>query len=164
MDVLAQARDVVDRVGDAGGLVTLTLDLRNPAHRAAYAAAIAVLHVSGVDPDALVRPADSTALDDGDSAGSAESAPAESRTRNSGEPPSSDGPNADDGWGADDGQLRRGYADALAALAPDEARQRVVLDATFPRVRELLRDGANVEAVAQIQYRRWVEEHLASRQ
>jgi hypothetical protein len=56
--------------------------------------------------------------------------------------------------------LRRSYADALAELTPDAARQQAVLQATFPHIRELLRDGANVEAVAQIQYRRWVEEHL----
>ena len=30
---------------------------------------------------------------------------------------------------------------------------------TFPRVRDLILDGANVEAVAQIQYRRWVEDN-----
>jgi hypothetical protein len=163
MDVLAQVRDVVDRVGAASGHVTLTLDLRHPAHRAAYAAAVAVLQISGVDPDVLARSEGTEAASDaGDSAGPGERA-ADTRPRDSGAPGPSDsfeGPTATDGSDEYDGHLRRSYADALAELTPDAARQQAVLQATFPHIRELLRDGANVEAVAQIQYRRWVEEHL----
>ncbi|HEV2122790.1 MAG TPA: hypothetical protein VGW38_08455, partial [Chloroflexota bacterium] len=57
-------------------------------------------------------------------------------------------------------QLLKTYADAMSELTADEARRAVIIRDTFPRVAALLRDGANVEAVAQIQYRRWVEENL----
>jgi len=50
--------------------------------------------------------------------------------------------------------------EALAELTADEDRQKRIVKETFPRVRELLRDGANVDSVAQIQYRRWSEENL----
>jgi hypothetical protein len=61
---------------------------------------------------------------------------------------------------AQDGSLRRDFATAIGSLTPEAGRREEIVRDTFPRVRELLRDGANVEAVAQIQYRRWIEENL----
>ncbi|MCX5989595.1 MAG: hypothetical protein NTV35_11320, partial [Chloroflexi bacterium] len=43
MDVVTQALHVASRVGEPTGIVSLTLDLENPAHRAAYSSALAVL-------------------------------------------------------------------------------------------------------------------------
>jgi hypothetical protein len=59
-------------------------------------------------------------------------------------------------------ELRKRYGEAMHDLSPDEARRAQAARETFPRVVELLKDGANVEAVAQIQYRRWIEENLDS--
>jgi hypothetical protein len=150
MDILAQALDVVEQAEHSAGRVTLTLDLAQPSQRAAFAAAMAVLRVNGVDLAGLPL------------AGEGEVAPpalagAESL-------PSDEAADAgdDDAEDIDDSDqpVRRAYADALAELTSDEKRRARVLRETFPRVRELLRNGANVEAVAQVQYRRWIEEGL----
>ena len=139
MDVLAQALNVAEQADAAQGSVTITFHLDDPAHRAAYAAALAVLRISGVDEDALIiggEVQEPAAIVDvhGD--------PLEGLR---------DEQNA---------QLLKTYADAMSELTADEARRAVIIRDTFPRVAALLRDGANVEAVAQIQYRRWVEENL----
>jgi hypothetical protein len=153
MDVLAQALNVVARAEAATGRVALTLDLNEPAHRAAYAAAIAVLRMSGIDAETLLRPVDGDAPPLSDRATVAEQ-DADSDL----EP----GPGFEPDGGSQDAQLRRDYEAALTSLTDDADRRKAVIDETFPRVRELLRDGANVEAVAQIQYRRWVEDHLGA--
>jgi hypothetical protein len=146
MDVLAQASSVVERAEAGGGRVTLTLDLDDASQRAAYAAALAVLQINGVDPLALTEIAPATDI------------PPPPRAAETGD--ADEHPILDDGAGMNDAAIRRSYAEALGELAPDDARKDLVLKDTFPRVRELLRDGANVESVAQIQYRRWNEEHL----
>ena len=57
----------------------------------------------------------------------------------------------------------REFDDASLRTAVEDAQKRAqAARETFPRVVELLKDGANVEAVAQIQYRRWFEENLDS--
>ena len=141
MDVLSQALNVAEQAEAATGSVTLTFEMLNASHRAAYAAALAVLRVGGVDEDELIAGADTiAALSERDTP-----APAESVYT---------GP-----AGFED-ELRKRYGEAMHDLSPDEARRAQAARETFPRVVELLKDGANVEAVAQIQYRRWVEEHL----
>ena len=146
MDVLAQALNVAEEAEVATGSASLTFDLRNPSHRAAYAAALAVLRISGVDEDDLIAPSPPERAARTEPAPSEEGI-AEPLPEIEGDPTLLAG-------------LRRGYVEALTDLTPDEARRETVARDTFPRVVELLRDGANVEAVAQIQYRRWVEEHL----
>ena len=159
MDVLTQAANVIDRIEQverrsAGrGQAVLTLDLAQPAQRAAYAAAVAVLYAHGVDPlnvldvqapDDLPPAAPSAAVPPaGSDTGPEEGSPVEAQSF---EPD------------AQDVDLRRAFQDALTELTPDEARRSTVVAEMYPRVRDLLRDGANVEAVAQIQYGRWVEE------
>jgi hypothetical protein len=143
MDVLSQALNVAEQAEAATGSVTLTFDLLNSSHRAAYAAALAVLRISGVDEDALIAGMERAAP----VAGQEVAAPVESTYIG---PP-----------GFED-ELRKRYAEAMHDLSPDEARRNQAAHETFPRVVELLKDGANVEAVAQIQYRRWVEENLDS--
>jgi hypothetical protein len=166
MDVLAQASNVVEQAEASHGRVTLVLDLDDSAQRAAYAAALAVLQINGIDPLTLAQVSDAgggaaassgpaskraTAPDEGDRAHDREPyAPS---------PAASDG-GEDVGANPVDAAIWRSYVEALGALTPDEARANQIVRETFPRVRELLRDGANVEAVAQIQYRRWTEEHL----
>lgn len=168
MDVLSQALDVVEEAESGSGSVTLTLDLDQPAQRAAYAAALAVLrvsgvelpdlHASGLDTPALREPAPRQAGRDGSDTGrsagpgSAGTDPTASGTSGAGAG-SNDDPND---------PIRRSYREALSELTPDEARLTSVVNDTYPRVQELLRDGVNVDSVAQIQYRRWVEEHLDS--
>ncbi len=151
MDVLAQASSVVERAEAGSGRVTLTLDLDDASQRAAYAAALAVLQIHGIDPLTLTE----IGVTD-EEAGEASVTPPPRAARAGGGGDAAGEP----GVPGTDAALRRSYADALAELAPDDARKDQVLKDTFPRVRELLRDGANVEAVAQIQYRRWQEEHL----
>lgn len=153
MDVLAQALSVVERSEASVGEVTLCFDLSQPAQRAAYAAAAAVLAASGLDPRSLetLNPAPQAlslvdALPD----------------------TASESDNLVDHDDADlspevreaDARLRRGYLEALSELTVDQDRQIVVANDTFPRIRDLLHGGANVASVAQVQYRRWVEEHL----
>jgi hypothetical protein len=153
MDVLAQASSVVERAEAGSGRVTLTLDLDDASQRAAYAAALAVLQIHGVDPLTL------TQIGAGAPAGDVDVAPPPraAQVDAAGDAEADAGaPGAD----TNDASIRRSYAEALGELAPDATRKDQVLKDTFPRVRELLRDGANVEAVAQIQYRRWNEEHL----
>ncbi len=140
MDILAQVANVVAQAEAASRQVTLTLDLDQPSHRAAYAAALAVLQVCGADlsePEVSASGAPSSPA----ARGAAPGAPATEMEEL-------------------DDELRRRFAAAIAELTPDEAKRAAIVNDTFPRVRELLRDGANVEAVAQIQYRRWLEEHL----
>jgi hypothetical protein len=171
VDVLEQALNVVEhveQVEQTAGTpqrVALTLDLNHPVHRAAYAAALAVLGVSGVDLDAVARPggvdATSTVAGPqfGGTASDATRRPDATSVDASETARQAANPSGTDETGDDELRLRGDYAAALAELVPDEARRNAALNDTFPRVRELLRDGANVEAVAQIQYRRWVEEH-----
>ncbi|MGH2351580.1 MAG: hypothetical protein ACRDJN_08190 [Chloroflexota bacterium] len=150
MDVLAQALNVVERSETASGRVAITLDLDEPGQRAAFAAAVAVLRAMDVDAETLLAPADEAPAPAEQPARDAEA------SRASGAVPDTDEDHEEDA------RLRSDFATAVAELTPDEARQAAVVRDAFPRVKELLRDGANVEAVAQIQYRRWVEEHLDS--
>jgi TATA-binding protein-associated factor Taf7 len=161
MDVLDQAMNVAERAEAAAGRVTLTLDLDEPGQRAAYAAALAVLQINGVDVEslALSQPADVV---------SGETRPAGDRPKEEAAETGSGQDSVEAGEGGEesapdderDPSIRRSYAEAVSELTTDEARQRAIVRDTYPRVRDLLRDGANVEAVAQIQYRRWAEEHL----
>ena len=142
MDVLSQALNVAEQAEAASGLATLTFDLRDPSHRAAYAAALAVLRISGVDEDELIAGLGAG----GEGAPAARAVPAVEEIPLSGY----------------EGELRTRYGAAIKELCPDEVRRDQAIRETFPKVVELLKDGANVEAVAQIQYRRWVEENLDS--
>ena len=56
MNVIDQARSVVQRTETLEGRVTLTLDLDQPEHRAALAAALAVLRVLGENDEPLLAP------------------------------------------------------------------------------------------------------------
>jgi hypothetical protein len=167
MNVVDQALNVVQRAESLDGEVTLTLDLDLPEHRAALAAALAVLRAMGEDGAALLTsgrgapdqpgapagqvPADQSRSPEAPSGGAAE-AGVEATGGASGE--------ADEaGDAGEDDAIRQGYVQAVAELTPDAERQARIVRDTFPRVRELLRDGANVASVAQIQYRRWAEEH-----
>jgi hypothetical protein len=153
MDVLSQAMSVVEHAEAGSGRITLTLDLDEPAQRAAFAAAVAVLRINGVDlPELHAAVLDSPALQ-----------PAPQGSRGSAAPDSS--PESTQTAGDDarqDDPVRRSYREAISELTPDKARSSNVVRDTYPRIEDLLRSGANVEAVAQIQYRRWVEEHLDS--
>jgi hypothetical protein len=144
MDILSQALNVAEQADAASGEATLTFDLRKDSHRAAYAAALAVLRISGVDEDELISLAESRPR----------SVPVAA-------PPAAGGEEGT-GGSAYEQELRKRYGDAMTELTPDEASREKAARETFPRVVELLKDGANVEAVAQIQYRRWVEENLGS--
>lgn len=141
MDILSQALNVAEQAEAANGSVTLTFDLLEPSHRAAYAAALAVLRIGGVDEDELIA-----------------SAEIGGAARTKAAPPAETGA----GDTVYEAELRKRYTDAMHELSPDEARRDQASRETFPRVIELLKDGANVESVAQIQYRRWVEENLDS--
>ena len=147
MDILSQALNVAEQADAATGSATLTFDLRKESHRAAYAAALAVLRIGGVDEDALIELAENSGplpVVTGEAVSAAEEvieSPAAS---------------------AYEQELRKRYLDAMTELTPDEATRSQAARETFPRVMDLLKDGANVEAVAQIQYRRWVEENLGS--
>jgi hypothetical protein len=163
MDVLAQAMNVAEQAEAANGPVTLEFDLRNPSHRAAYAAALAVLRISGIDEDALIAAPGALPPPPALSVPSSGAAAATQAAR---EP---QGAAANDNWGvvatnaveeSQNAELRRRYVEAMTDMTPDEDRRRQVARDTFSRVVELLRDGANVDSVAQIQYRRWVEDHL----
>ncbi|MBU6289269.1 MAG: hypothetical protein ACKO2D_11130 [Chloroflexota bacterium] len=140
MDVVSQALHVAAGAADAAvdSVVSLDFDLDLPAHRAAYAAAIAVLAAFGERPDGIAMPVPSRAehqvgpsavalLDAGPSLSPLDEA------------------------------LRTAYSAALDELSGDPARSiRVVAD-TFPHVLDVLRDGANIEGVAHVQYMRWSE-------
>ena len=156
LDVLAQALNVAELADAASGSATLTFDLHNASHRAAYAAALAVLRISGVDEEDLLR---QTGLDVPGARVSALSTP-EPKLISGVDDLAPDALPEIEGDPALIEALRRGYLEAMTDLTQDEERRETVTRDTFPRVVELLRDGANVEAVAQIQYRRWVEEHL----
>jgi len=151
MNVIDQALNVVQRTESLEGPVTLTLDLAMPEHRAALAAALAVLRSLGEDGETLLAGAD----------GGSAPAPADAPAPAGGAPDARDAtPDADAEVGdGEDGRLRADYAKVIAELTPDADRQAQVVQETFPRVRDLLLDGANVEAVAQVQYRRWVEDN-----
>ena len=149
MDILSQALNVAEQAEAATGSVTLTFDLLNPGHRAAYAAALAVLRIGGVDEDELIAASEAGGL-----VGVAPVGVVGKETEAAGEVGGNDT--------VYEAELRKRYTDALKELSPDEARRDQASRETFPRVVELLKDGANVEAVAQIQYRRWVEENLDS--
>jgi hypothetical protein len=176
MDVLSQALSVAAEAEAAGGPVTLTFDLRDASHRAAYAAALAVLRISGVDEDDLIAQRKVVALgasgDDGASTvlpvtrRNGEVAKGEAKGEQNTEPaPDTDeaevaAPPEPEHYTGFTAELRQRYQEAMTDLTPDEARRGTAARETFPRVADLLLDGANVEAVAQIQYRRWVEENL----
>jgi len=147
MDILSQALNVAEQAEAASGPATLTFDLRKESHRAAYAAALAVLRIGGVDEDELIELSESGGAV---KIVAVEAVPAEAAAQES--PASS----------AYEQELKKRYSDAMTELTPDEAVRERAARETFPRVVELLKDGANVEAVAQIQYRRWVEENLDS--
>jgi hypothetical protein len=151
MDVLSQALNVAEQAEAASGSATLTFDLRNASHRAAYAAAVAVLRISGVDEDALIEVAEG--------GGALPIAPLDGVSALPGLP--ADAAEAPVG-SAYEKELRTRYAEAMTELSPDENARAQAARETFPRVVELLKDGANVEAVAQIQYRRWLEENLGT--
>ncbi len=171
MDVLAQASNVVEQAEATSGRVTLVLDVDDPAQRAAYAAALAVLQINGLDPLAFAEVGRADRAGEGlprktplaTREGSLTVEP-RLRTAPAGAPAAAPAPagSGDDSGANDsaDATIKRSYSEALSELTPDEARAQQIVRETFPRVRELLRDGANVEAVAQIQYRRWTEEHL----
>jgi hypothetical protein len=155
MNVIDQARNVVQGTESLEGRVTLTLDLDQPEHRAALAAALAVLRALGDTGESLLAPTAGSPP-----AGAApreavppEAAPAEGAA---GDPA---GFEEVAGEGEEDAALRRSYAEAVSELTPDAGRQARIVRDTFPRIRELLRDGANIAAVAQIQHQRWAEEH-----
>jgi hypothetical protein len=157
MDVIAQALNVAEQAEASTGSATLTFDLRDPSQRAAYAAALAVLRISGVDEDALF------VGDDGverkpkrRKASRTKALPRQSKADSSNEVDGLDDV-PDDAYSA---ELRKRYSEAMTDLTPDAERRGRAARETFPRVVELLRDGANVDSVAQIQYRRWVEDHL----
>lgn len=163
MDVLTQALKVVASAEAATGRVVLTLDLDHPVQRAAYAAAVAVLHVQGIDSEALLSSrsvSDDPAVVVGRPTVVAHVAGAAGDAGEAGDADDEASESESEASKAQDAQLRREYAGALSELTAEEPRQEAVLKETFPRVRDLLRHGANMEAVAQLQYRRWVEEHL----
>ncbi|MGI8423035.1 MAG: hypothetical protein ACR2NO_02770 [Chloroflexota bacterium] len=145
MDVLSQALNVAEQAEAASGTATLIFDLRDASHRAAYAAALAVLRISGVEEDGLIESVER---------GSAVPiVPIEALQA----PPEIEPIGESSAY---EKELRTRYGEAMTDLSPDEARRDQVARDTFPRVLELLKDGANLEAVAQIQYRRWLEENL----
>ena len=147
MDILSQALNVAEQAEAASGATTLTFDLRKESHRAAYAAALAVLRISGVNEDELIELSES--------GGAVPIVPVDGVAV-------STGPEAAPPASPYEQELRQRYQEAMTELTPDEAVREKAARETFPRVVELLKDGANVEAVAQIQYRRWVEENLDS--
>ena len=151
MNVIDQALNVVQRTESLEGPVTLTLDLAVPEHRAALAAALAVLRSLGEDGETLLAGAEGTGA----------AAPAVAPVAAVAVPEAGDAAPEDEAeaGSGEDGRLRADYARAIAELTPDADRQARVVRETFPRVRDLILDGANVEAVAQIQYRRWVEDN-----
>lgn len=136
MDVVTQALHVASRVGEPTGIVSLTLDLENPAHRAAYSSALAVLSALGHDPSELGG-------ETADHRVSAAVSVAETFVAEFDRHPM-------------DAALRRSYTVAVEEIAGEPIRAQIVED-TFPIVRELLRDGVNVESLAQVQYHRWVD-------
>jgi hypothetical protein len=152
MDILTQALDVAKQAEAASGTVTLTFDLGDPSQRSAYAAALAVLRINGLDETQLAALSTTPAV-----AQPEVSTSGPATTVASVYTPE---PVEDDANPAFTAELRRRYAEAMSELTPDEARRETATRETFPRVVDLLRDGANVEAVAQIQYRRWLEEHI----
>ena len=56
MNVIDQARNVVQGTESLEGRVTLTLDLDQPEHRAALSAALAVLRALGDEGESLLAP------------------------------------------------------------------------------------------------------------
>jgi hypothetical protein len=175
MNVIDQAVNVVQRAESLEGQVTLTLDLDLPEHRAALAAALAVLRAMGEDSESLLAPGQTPGQAPGQGAPGQPGTP--SGEAQAGRPPTPEAPaggapdagveatggapaEADEaGDAGEDDAIRQSYLKAVAELTPDAERQASIVRDTFPRVRELLRDGVNADAVAQIQYRRWVEEH-----
>lgn len=151
MNILDQALSVVQHVEASGGRISLNLDLDQPGHRAALAAALAVLKATGETSELLLAPDDSEALQDG---------PAAEPRRALVLGPALEGMEGDESEPEQEAAMRRDFTAAVAMLTNDVERQTAVVRDTYPRVRDLLRDGVNVEAVAQIQYRRWLEDNL----
>ena len=138
MDVVTQALHVASRVGEPTGIVSLTLDLENPAHRAAYSSALAVLSALGHDPSELCgETVEQHRV-------SAAVSVAETFVAEFDRHPM-------------DAALRRSYTVAVEEIAGEPIRAARIVEDTFPIVRELLRDGVNVENLAQVQYHRWVD-------
>ncbi|HEX2516876.1 MAG TPA: hypothetical protein VH257_19375 [Chloroflexota bacterium] len=160
MNVIDQARNVVQGTESLEGRVTLTLDLDQPEHRAALSAALAVLRALGDEGESLLAPAAGGAGGAGPAGAAPLSAPpAEGDTGSAAGAGGVGDEEEESGEDGEDGALRRSYAEAVSELTPDAARQARIVRDTFPHIRELLRDGANVAAVAQIQHQRWAEEH-----
>jgi hypothetical protein len=145
MDVVSQALHVaagaaVDRV------VTVDFDLDLPAHRVAHAAAMAVLAAYGESPDGIAVARSSVG-----------GLPVPSRPEPLLDPVAVALMGTGPSLNPLDEALRRAYSAALDELSGDPARAvRIVAD-TFPHVLDVLRDGANVEGVALVQYMRWSE-------
>ena len=149
MDVVSQALHVAANASDPSDnqVVSLEFDLDLPAHRAAYAAAMAVLAAFGEAPEGIAMPVPARYAD-------AASAPEGESTAGFGLPAEGD---------PLDEANRRAYRAAMDDLVGDPTRaQRAVAD-TFPLVRDILRDGANIEGVAQVQYMRWTDAQRAVR-
>ncbi|MDQ3700781.1 MAG: hypothetical protein M3442_07670 [Chloroflexota bacterium] len=160
-DVLEQAINIVRHVEATGGRISLNLDLDQPGHRAALAAALTVLRAMGEDSRLLLAA-------DGDTPIAEAPAPAPDTALDTGLDTDVDEADATKWMAGGDGErddegdavLRRDFAAAVANLTTDTERQAAVVREAFPRIRDLLHDGVNVESVAQIQYRRWLEENL----
>lgn len=168
-DVLEQAISIVRHVEAAGGRISLNLDLDQPGHRAALAAALTVLRAMGEDSRCLLAA-------DGDAPIAKAAVPtpdagldldvdtdldeAEAPQLMASDDDERDDERDHDGDDEGDAVLRRGFTAAVANLTTDTERQATIVRDAFPRIRDLLRDGVNVESVAQIQYRRWLEENL----
>lgn len=144
MDVVSQALHVAARAADSAvdSVVSFEFDLELPAHRAAYAAAMAVLASFGEGPNGIAMPVPTRPVATVDAVAILD--PGHELTPL-------------------DEALRRAYVAAIDELSGDPVRTvRLVAD-TFPHVRDVLRDGANVEGVAHVQYMRWSEAQRAVR-
>ena len=146
MDVVSQALHVAAEASETAidSIVSLDFDLELPAHRAAYAAAMAVLASFGEAPEGMALPVPtrlSTAVDV-ESVAILDVAPEVNPLEEA---------------------LRRAYLAAMDELAGDPAKAARAVGDTFPIVREVLRDGANVEGVAHVQYMRWTDAQRAVR-
>lgn len=146
MDVVSQALHVAAGASESADnrIVSVDFDLDRPAHRAAYAAAMAVLAAFGEKPERAVLPVPSRtpSMTDNEAVAFLDAGPETNPL---------------------DEALRRSYLSAIEELAGDPTKAiRAVAD-TFPMIREVLRDGANVEGVAQVQYMRWMDAQRAVR-
>ena len=146
MDVVSQALHVAAGASDTAvdSVVSLDFDLELPAHRAAYAAAMADLASFGETPEGVAMPVPPRVLRavDAESVAVLDVGPEVNPL---------------------DEALRRSYLAAMDELAGDPAKAVRAVSDTFPMVRDVLRDGANVEGVAHVQYMRWTDAQRAVR-